>query len=69
MKTKTYQNKEEWFEARLGKITGSRLKDLIVKRGTGKKLDITNLLQNVSHYQPIMKIQWIEVLVLRKKHC
>ena len=44
MKTKTYQNKEEWFDARLGKITGSRLKDLIVKRGTGKKIGYYELI-------------------------
>ncbi len=37
MKIKNYQNKEEWLNARLCKITGSRLKDLVVKRGNGKK--------------------------------
>lgn len=37
MKISTYQSKEEWLNARLGKITGSRVKDIIVKRGTGKK--------------------------------
>lgn len=38
MKTKTFENKEDWFDARKGKITGSRLKDIIVKRGTGEKI-------------------------------
>lgn len=37
MKTLNFQNKEDWLNARKGKITGSRLKDLIVKRGNGKK--------------------------------
>ena len=32
------QNTEEWLEWRKGKITGSRLNDIIVKRGTGRKL-------------------------------
>lgn len=37
MKISTYQSKEDWLNGRLGKITGSRVKDIIVKRGTGKK--------------------------------
>ena len=37
MKTLKFSNKEEWMQARVGKITGTRLKDLIVKRGTGMK--------------------------------
>jgi putative phage-type endonuclease len=32
------QNTEEWLEWRKGKITGSRLNDIIVKRGTGRKI-------------------------------
>lgn len=31
------QNSEEWFEFRRGKISGSKLKDLIAKRGGKKK--------------------------------
>ena len=31
------QNTPEWIDFRRGKITGSKLKDLVVKRGTGKK--------------------------------
>lgn len=38
MITKKFENKEDWFEARKGKFTGSRLKDIIVKRGTGEKI-------------------------------
>lgn len=38
MKTRIFQNKEEWLLARRGKITGSRLKDIVVKRGTGEKI-------------------------------
>lgn len=37
MKTLTFQNKEEWMEARERKITGTRLKDIISLRGNGKK--------------------------------
>lgn len=32
-----FENELDWKAARLGKITGSRLKDIVVKRGTGKK--------------------------------
>lgn len=38
MKSLHFDNREEWLFARKGKITGSRLKDLIVKRGDGKKI-------------------------------
>lgn len=37
MKTLKFENKEEWMAARLGSITGTRLKDIIVKKGTAKK--------------------------------
>ena len=38
MITKTFETKEDWMEARKGKITGSRLKDIVVKRGTDEKI-------------------------------
>lgn len=44
MKTTTYETKEEWLAARRGKITGSRLKDIVVKRGTGKKIGFYELI-------------------------
>jgi predicted phage-related endonuclease len=37
MKTLKFKTEEAWLAARVGKITGSRLKDLINKRGTGNK--------------------------------
>lgn len=37
MKSFLFTNEQDWKQARMGKITGSTLKDLIVKRGTGKK--------------------------------
>lgn len=37
MKILTFDTNEEWLAARLCKITGARLKDIVVKRGTGKK--------------------------------
>lgn len=44
MKTLTFETKEEWLEARRGRITGSRLKDIVVKRGTGKKIGFYELI-------------------------
>jgi hypothetical protein len=37
MKILKFDNEQEWLDARRGKITGTRLKDLIVKRGNGRK--------------------------------
>lgn len=37
MKISQFQNREEWLDARGGKVTGSKLSDLVVNRGTGKK--------------------------------
>lgn len=37
MKVIRFNNEEQWLEARLGKITGTRLKDLVSKNG-GKKI-------------------------------
>lgn len=44
MKTLKFQDKESWLSARRGKITGSRLGDIIVKRGTGKKIGFYELI-------------------------
>lgn len=44
MITKTFQSREEWMVERRGKITGSRLKDIVVKRGTGRKLGFYELI-------------------------
>ncbi|MDE2218675.1 MAG: YqaJ viral recombinase family protein [Patescibacteria group bacterium] len=44
MKTLTFTEREEWLQARAGKITGTRLKDIIVKRGTGHKLGFYELI-------------------------
>src|ERR1035437_1844991 len=37
MKTLTFEDRDSWLAARRGKITGTRVKDLIVKKGTGHK--------------------------------
>lgn len=37
MVTNTYEDKSAWLEGRKGKITGSRIKDILVKRGNGVK--------------------------------
>ncbi len=44
MKTLNFETKEAWQEARRGKITGTRLKDIIVKRGTGRKMGLYELI-------------------------
>lgn len=44
MKTFNFETKEDWLAARRGKITGSRLKDIVVKRGTGKKIGYYELI-------------------------
>jgi len=38
------QNTEQWLEDRKGKITGSKLKDIIVKRGTERKIGFYQLM-------------------------
>lgn len=46
MKEKIFSQEEheEWLHFRRGKITGTRLKDVIVKRGTGKKIGFYELI-------------------------
>ena len=44
MKTLKYENRDEWLEARRGKITGSKLKDVLTFRGTGKKIGYYELI-------------------------
>lgn len=44
MKTLTFETREEWLEARRGKITGSRLKDIVMRRGTGYKMGFYELI-------------------------
>lgn len=44
MKTLSFENKEDWLVARRGKITGSRLASIIVKRGTGRKIGFYELI-------------------------
>jgi putative phage-type endonuclease len=38
MKVTSYDNEQDWLNARLGRITGSRLKDIVSKRDGGYKL-------------------------------
>lgn len=44
MKIQKFQDRDEWLFARRGKITGSRLKDIVVKRGTGEKIGFYELI-------------------------
>lgn len=44
MKTLKFEDRDTWLAARRGKITGSRLKDIIVKRGTGYKIGFYELI-------------------------
>lgn len=43
MKIKYFESEEEWMSERLTKITGSRLKDLVVLRGTAEKVGFWKL--------------------------
>jgi hypothetical protein len=38
MKILKYKDESEWLKGRIGRITGSKLKDIVVKRGTTKKI-------------------------------
>lgn len=44
MISKKFDSEQEWLEARRGKISGTRLKDIIVKRGTAKKMGFYELI-------------------------
>lgn len=44
MKVVSFKDREAWLKFREGKITGSKLGDIIVKRGTGKKIGFYQLL-------------------------
>lgn len=44
MKIHKFDNEIDWKAFRRGKITGSRLKDIVVKRGTGKKIGFYELI-------------------------
>lgn len=44
MKILKFKDEKEWLDARLGRVTGTRLKDLIVKRGTGRKIGFYEIL-------------------------
>ncbi len=44
MKTVHFESRDQWMLARQGKITGTRLKDIIVKRGTEKKIGFYELI-------------------------
>jgi putative phage-type endonuclease len=46
------QNSAEWDEIRKGKITGSKLNDIVVKRGTGKKIGFYELIADRVATQP-----------------
>jgi len=44
MKITTYENKEDWLAARRGKVTGSRLGDVLPGRGGKKKIGFYELI-------------------------
>ena len=67
MIVKKFETKDEWMEARKGKITGSRLKDIVVKRGIDEKIGFSLdsfILNNVFIYC-WNKILYLFVLWLR----
>lgn len=44
MKIQTFENEKDWLDARRCRITGSRLKKLVVKRGTEKKIEFYEMI-------------------------
>lgn len=44
MQVLQFEDREAWLAARLCRITGSRLKDIVVKRGIGKKIGFYELI-------------------------
>lgn len=44
MKTTKYKTREDWLAGRVGKVTGIVLKEIVVKRGTGKKIGFYKLI-------------------------
>jgi putative phage-type endonuclease len=46
------QRSSEWLEARRGKLTGTRLKDVVVQRGTKKKIGFYEVLAERLAYAP-----------------
>lgn len=44
MITLRFESREDWLEARKGKITGTRVKDIITKRGDGYKIGVYELI-------------------------
>lgn len=44
MKIQLFNNREEWIEARKGKITGTRLADIVDKRGGGRRIGFYEIL-------------------------
>lgn len=46
------QNSEEWLSARRCKITGSKLKDIVTKRGSGKKIGYYQLIADRLSIEP-----------------
>lgn len=45
MKIEKHLNREDWMNARLGKITGTRLKDIVAKKaGSGRKIGFYELI-------------------------
>lgn len=44
MKIQKFENKEDWLQARKGKITGTRLKDIVVLRGNTPKIGFFQLI-------------------------
>lgn len=44
MQVTKFEDRDAWLDARLGKVTGTRLKDIVVKRGTAKKIGFYELI-------------------------
>lgn len=52
MKTTKFSNEADWLKARIGKITGSRVGDILPKRGGGRKKGFYELIAERVAFQP-----------------
>lgn len=70
MQIQKFETNEEWLEARSGRITGTKLKDIIVKRGTGKKVGFYQLIADrlaiVDDEDPMQRGHRLEVEAIER---
>lgn len=63
MKTITFDSREQWMNARLGKITGSRLQDIVIKSGVTKDMIVKCLESNEVEFKKSASKEELQKLV------